>query len=106
MKTDLLKNYIRALLESHLRETDITDGSRVPYGSKKHIEDLEMRITDLEKWRDRQRRGSETRANYARLIGRLRSELRAALRYSEKKAVETLNRAEDGKENLLLDDDL
>jgi RNA polymerase-interacting CarD/CdnL/TRCF family regulator len=109
MKTDhnLLKNYIRALVESRLRETDITDGSRVPFGSKKHVADLETRITDLERWRDRQRRGTEARANYARLIGRLRSELRAAGRYAERKATETLDRAENKPEDdLLIDDDV
>jgi hypothetical protein len=109
MKADrnLLKSYIRALVESRLRETDITDGSRVPFGSKKHVDDLELRIADLERWRDRQRRGSEARANYARLISRLRSELRAASRYSERKASETLSRAEGQPEDdLLVDDDV
>lgn len=107
MKADrnLLKNYIRALVESRLRETDITDGSRVPFGSKKHVADLEFRIADLERWRDRQRRGSEARANYARLISRLRSELRAASRYSERKASETLDRAEGKPDDALLTDD-
>jgi len=106
MKADstTLREYVRIVLESRLRETDITDGSRVPFGSKKHILDLETRIADLERWRDRQRRGSETRANYARLITRLRSELRAANRYSEKKATETVEKIKPD-EDLLIDED-
>lgn len=103
MNKSLLKDYVRALIESRLRETDITDGSRVPFGSKKHIADLETRIVDLERWRDRQRRGSESRANYARLISRLRSELRSASRYAEKKATELVDKFDD--DDLLLDKD-
>lgn len=107
MKADrnLLKNYIRMLVESRIRETDITDGSRVPFGSKKHVADLEFRIADLERWRDRQRRGSEARANYARLIGRLRSELRAASRYSERVAAEVAGKFDDPKDDDLLIDE-
>jgi hypothetical protein len=108
MKTDLrlLKNYIRALVESRLRETDITDGSRVPFGSKKHIEDLENRVSDLERWRDRQRRGTEARATYARLISRLRSELRSAYSYSERKATESVEKVnpKDVEDDLLIDE--
>lgn len=100
-----LRQYIRTLVESRLRETDVTDGSRVPFGSKSHLEDLDMRITDLERWRDRQRRGSEARANYSRLISRLRSELRAAQRYSERIATEISGRPLKGSNDLLLDEE-
>lgn len=101
-----LREYIRTLVESRLRETDITDGSRVPFGSKSHLEDLDMRISDLERWRDRQRRGSEARANYSRLISRLRSELRAAQRFSERVATEISGRSKkDSKDDLLLDEE-
>ena len=60
------------------REVDVSDGSRVPLGSKKHVRDLEARIASLSTWRDKQRRGSEARANYSRLIQRLKSELARA----------------------------
>jgi hypothetical protein len=88
----LIKKYIRALVESNIRETDIADGSRVAFGSKKHVDDLLTRINDLERWRDRQRRGSDARANYARLISQLRKELRSATNYSEKKAIQTMDK--------------
>ncbi len=83
---DLLRGVIKEMVEARMRETDITDGSRVPFGSQEHVTDLEMRIADLERWRDRQRRGSEARANYARLIGRLRAELRSANRIANPSA--------------------
>jgi len=83
---DLLRGVIKEMVEARIRETDITDGSRVAFGSPEHVTDLEMRIADLERWRDRQRRGSEARANYARLISRLRAELRSASRISNPQA--------------------
>lgn len=85
MKTTDIRSLVRTILEARIRETDITDGTRVAFGAPEHVADLEMRIADLERWRDRQRRGSEARANYARLIGALRRELRAAYRVNEPK---------------------
>lgn len=81
---DDLKEYIKLVVESKVREADVSDGSKVPHGSKKHIRDLEARIEDLIKWRDRQKKGSEARANYARLVQRLRGELASAKRRAEK----------------------
>jgi hypothetical protein len=78
-----LRGIVRALIEARIRETDITDGRRVQFGSTDHVSDLENRISDLERWRDRQRRGSEARANYARLISQLKRELRSALRVND-----------------------
>jgi hypothetical protein len=75
-----LDEFIELVVERKMREADISDGSRVPHGSTKHIKDLEVRIADLSRWRDKQRRGSEARANYSRLISRLKSELSSAKR--------------------------
>lgn len=84
----LLREVIKGMIEeARIRETDVTDGSRVPFGSAEHMTDLEMRIADLARWRDRQRHGSEARANYARLIARLRAELRSAKRAAEREAL-------------------
>jgi hypothetical protein len=81
-----IKEFVsEVILERRIRETDISDGSRVPHGSAKHIKDLEVRIADLTRWRDKQRRGSEARANYSRLISRLRGELSSARRFAAKK---------------------
>lgn len=78
-----LKEYIHLVLEARLREVDVTDG-KAEWGSDKHVVDLQNRIEDLTKWRDRQRRGTEARANYARLITRLRAELKSAMRQASK----------------------
>lgn len=78
-----LKEYINLFLESRLREADVTDG-KAEWGSDKHVIDLQNRIEDLTKWRDRQRKGTEARANYARLIVRLRAELKSAMRQASK----------------------
>jgi hypothetical protein len=82
-----LREYIQILVEKRIREADVTDGSKVPFGSDRHMKDLEVRISDLSRWRDKQRKGSEARANYARLINRLRGELKSAKRAAEKKKI-------------------
>lgn len=77
----LLRDYIDlALKEVRVREADVSGGRRVVWGSDEHVEDLRKRISELSSWRDKQKRGSETRANYSRLISRLKSELRSALK--------------------------
>ncbi len=75
-----LKEFIKLIVleEGRIKEADITGDERVPWGSNAHIADLEKRISDLAPWRDKQRRGSEARANYARVISRLKAELDAA----------------------------
>lgn len=72
-----------ALHESNVRrrkkrEVETTDGAVVRFGSNKHVKDLEKRIAGLVKWRDKEKKGSEARANYARIISRLKRELASA----------------------------
>jgi hypothetical protein len=83
-----LKKYIELVVEAKLREVDVTDG-KAELGSDKHVVDLQNRIEDLTKWRDRQRRGTEARANYSRLITRLRAELKSAMRQASKNKPQT-----------------
>jgi len=80
MGSRILKTLIKLMVERKIREVQISSGESVPHGDSKHIRDLEIRIAELTKWRDRQHKGSEARANYARLIQRLRSELKSARR--------------------------
>lgn len=94
-KFDLLKSYVRALVESRLREADVTDGKKVAFGSIEHLQDLTKRINDLEQWRDRQRRGTESRANYSRIIAKLKTEFRSAQKYSETKAQEIMGKIKE-----------
>lgn len=81
-----LRNYVRMVLsEGRDRGTvTISNGATVPFGSTAHVKDLDERIEKLKMWRNLAPRGSEKRANYARLINQLRNEKRAALRYAER----------------------
>jgi hypothetical protein len=79
-----LEEYVGLVVERRMREADISDGSKVPHGSKKHIKDLEARIAGLSSFRAKQKKGSEARANYSRLISRLKGELASARRAAEK----------------------
>jgi len=88
---NLLIEYINLLTEaSRVREADITGGKKVPRGSKKHIADLERRIADNSEWRDKHPRGSEDRANYSRIINRLKAQLKSAKKIALKELSEGL----------------
>lgn len=77
--SDVLNEFVEeVLVEKRMREVDHSDGSKVPHGSSKHVRDLKTRIKELESWRNRQKRGTEARANYSRLISRLKGELASA----------------------------
>lgn len=78
--TETLVEFVKLVVEKRVREADISDGSRVKHGSSKHIRDLQKRIKSLTMFKDKQKRGSEARASYARLIGRLKGELASAMR--------------------------
>lgn len=88
MSNNGLKEYISLVIETRLREVDITDG-KASLGSDEHVTDVQNRIESLLKWRDRQRKGTEARANYSRLITRLRAELKSALRSAYKNKLVT-----------------
>ena len=83
----LIKEFVKCIIESmKMREADISDDKRVPWGSADHIKDLESRIESLKKWRDKHKRGSDSKANYTRLISQLRAELRSANKHSNKES--------------------
>src|SRR5690349_1179924 len=89
MITELLREYVYAVItERKLRETDaveLASGGSVRYGSDKYLHDLKRRIKELELWRSHQDRGSDARANYTRLLSRLRGELKSLEMKREKK---------------------
>lgn len=64
------------------REVDVPlrNGKLVPYGSKKHIEDLEARIEDLVRIRSYQSQGSDSRYTLSQAINSLKSQLRSVSR--------------------------
>lgn len=86
MYTPSLIEYIKLVVleEAKIREADISGDRKVPWGSDEHVQDLQNRISDLSSWRTKQRRGSESRANYSRLISRLKSELASATKANQK----------------------
>jgi hypothetical protein len=85
MTDSILKEYVGLMIEVlKLKEADITSGEKVPWGSEQHISDLENRIADLSIWRAKQPKGSASRANYSRVIEQLRSELRSAVKASQR----------------------
>jgi hypothetical protein len=86
LEKQALLEFIDLIIERKMREADVSDGTRVKHGSTKHVKDLEKRISDLLRWRDKQKRGSEARANYSRLISRLKSELASAKRVASKRS--------------------
>lgn len=83
---EFVEQFVDVYLEAKMREADVSDGRKVEHGSEDHIKDLEVRIADMTRWRDRQKKGSETRANYARIVNRLKAELASARRYAAKRA--------------------
>lgn len=76
----IIREYVRLLLNEakKIREVEVTDGKRVKVGSRKHVSDLKRRIRELSTWRDRQKKGSDRRADYSRIISRLKAELKQA----------------------------
>lgn len=68
------------------REVDVPlrNGKFVPYGSKKHIEDLEARIEDLIRIRSYQSQGSDSRHTLSQAINSLKAQLRSANRTYQK----------------------
>ena len=75
-----LKELIGLIVERKIREVELSDGNTVRHGSRKHVKDLERRIADLKRWRSKERKGSDARANYSRVIARLTQQLNAAKR--------------------------
>lgn len=59
-------------------------GADVVWGTDEHINDLRTTINSLSVWRDAQRRGSSKRADYQRMINRLKGELRSVERFVSK----------------------
>jgi len=76
-----IKSFVKEVVnEIRLKEAEIAGDKKTPWGSEEHVQDLLSRIEDLKKWRDKQKRGSSARSDYARLITQLQTELRSAKR--------------------------
>lgn len=85
---DLLVEFINLFFERKVREAQLSGGRTTEWGSDEHIVDLENRWQEMCSWRDRQPKGSEARANYARIAHRLKSEIKSAKKQSERKKLQ------------------
>jgi len=80
-----LREFVELLVEKKIREADVSDGSKVKWGSRKHVSDLKRRLKDAEYWRDKQKKGSEKRAYYKGVVNDIKRQLRNALKDVEEK---------------------
>jgi hypothetical protein len=79
-----LSEYIQLVLEQKKRPAELSGGRISEWGSDDHISDLEHRIQEMCYWRDKQKKGSESRANYSRVVQKLKTELRSAKLHAER----------------------
>jgi hypothetical protein len=89
MEKNKLTEFVRLVVEQKIREAEIGEGEKVEWGSDEHIRSLKTRIYDMSWWRDKSIRGSETRANYSRLVKQLRNTLKSAERAALKRKVQS-----------------
>lgn len=87
MTSRQLSELVRLIVEKKVREAQLSGGRITEWGSDDHIEDLQARWYDMCSWRDKYPKGSEQRANYARLANRLKTELKSAERHKAKKKI-------------------
>jgi len=80
-----LSEFVQLVLEQKQKGVYLTGGRLSEWGSDDHISDLESRISEMTYWRDKQKRGSENRANYSRVVQKLKNELKSAKIYAEKR---------------------
>jgi hypothetical protein len=82
---NLISEFVVLMLEQRkIREIETSNGTIVPEGSAAHISDLQEKIEMLERMKKRQPRGSSARADHARVVQRLKSELRQAHNISQR----------------------
>jgi hypothetical protein len=93
---DLLAEFINLFFERKVREAQLSGGRTTEWGSDEHISDLENRWHEMCSWRDWQPKGSETRANYARVAHKLKSEMKSAKKHAERKKLQEKQKNERG----------
>lgn len=91
---NLLVEFIQLIFERKVREAQLSGGRSAIWGSDEHISDLENRWMDMCSWRDKYPKGSESRANYARIAHRLKTELKSAKKHAEKSRLQEKSQEE------------
>lgn len=85
MNKQTLKEYIKLVIAEarKLREADISDDKKVPWGSDDHVADLEKRVSNAEYWKNKHPRGSAKRSHYQTILTHLKNELKSARRTNQ-----------------------
>jgi len=83
-RRDLVKELF-CLVEKKTRKVEISGGQTTSFASDKHLKDLEKRVAEMTRWRDKEKRGSEARANYSRILNRIKRELATVRKIREKR---------------------
>lgn len=84
---ETLTEYIKLIIESKVREANLSGNRTATWGSEDHIQDLQSRIADAEYWKNKLPRGSEKRAHYRNILMHLKNEMKSARRHAEKTVV-------------------
>ena len=80
----LIEEYINLVVESKVRQANLSHDRMTEWGDDDHISDLETRIADATYWRDKYPKGSERRSHYRNIVGQLKRELSSAKRHKQK----------------------
>jgi hypothetical protein len=82
---NLISEFVVLMLEQRkIREIETSNGTIALEGSAAHISDLQEKIEMLERMKKRQPRGSSARADHARVVQRLKRELKHANNVSQR----------------------
>ena len=94
---ELLVEFVQLFCERKVREAQLSGDRNAEWGSDEHISDLESRWHDMCSWRDRQPKGSEARANYARIAHKLKSEMKSAKKHAERKKLQEKQKTQEAE---------
>lgn len=80
-----LKEFIKLIVESKIKDAHLSDGRVVEWGADEHISELLEQIAEIQRRKTRHSRGSAARADYAKVEARLRAELKSAQKHSDRR---------------------
>lgn len=86
-KSDIVE-FVQLVVEGRLRETQLTDGTTVEWGSERHLAELERQLAEIQHKVQSSPRGSSRRADFKRAGSRIREELKSARRHAERRQLQ------------------
>lgn len=82
---NLISEFVVLILERRkIREIETSNGAIVPEGSAAHVSDLQEKIEMLERMKKKHKPGSSARVDHARVVQRLKRELKHANNVSQR----------------------